>query len=126
MSPGDATGDRLRLLGLRLDLRIGVTEAERARPQAIELDLELALPLQAAGEGDDLRATVDYATVVEALRSALEGRAFHLLEAVAERAARAALADPRVRGVVVRARKRDPPVKGSLAASEVEVHRSAT
>lgn len=116
--------DRIVLRGLRLELRLGVSEQERARPQAVELDVELHLPLQAAGERDDVAATIDYAAVVDAVRAALEGPEHRLLEGVAERAAEAA-GRFGAREVVVRARKFQPPVKGSLAVAEVEVRRGA-
>jgi 7,8-dihydroneopterin aldolase/epimerase/oxygenase len=114
--------DRVILRGLHLDLRLGAGEAERARPQRVELDIEMACDLRRAGETDELARTIDYAQVVEAVRGALEGREHKLLEAVAERAAAAAGrfgADD----VVVRARKFGPPVNGELAVAEVEVHR---
>jgi FolB domain-containing protein len=115
--------DCIRLQGLRLDLRLGASDAEAARPQPVEVDVELWMPLQAAGRSDDLRDTLDYATLVERIHLALEGRRFHLLEAVAEAVAHVALGMG-AREAVVRARKFEPPVKGRLARAEVEVLRS--
>lgn len=116
--------DCIRLLGLRVEAHLGVGARERARPQPVELDIELRLPLEEAGRTDDVARTLDYAAVADAARAVAEGRSFHLLEALAEGVARAALAQG-AREVVVRARKFRPPVKGELAAAEVEVRRSA-
>lgn len=115
--------DCIRLKGLRFEAYLGVSEQERARPQPVELDVELRLPLQDAGRADDLAATVDYAAVFEAVKGAVEHRSFRLLEALAERAAQAALRSG-AREVVVRARKFAPPLKGHIGACEVEVVRS--
>lgn len=114
--------DALRLRGLRCDVFLGVSDAERARPQTVELDVELRLDLREAGRADDPERTVDYAEVVEAIRRAVDGRSFRLVEALAERAAQAASRFG-AEEVVVRARKFQPPVKGGLDHAEVEVVR---
>lgn len=114
--------DALRLRGARFEVRLGVGAQERARPQPVELDVELWVPLEAAGKSDDLAKGLDYAAVFEAVKGAIDGKEFRLLEAVAERAAAVAMGFG-ARAVVARARKLAPPVKGSLAAFEVEVRR---
>lgn len=79
--------DKLIIHGLELWLKVGCTEAERAFPQRLEMDVTLELPLSAAGKSDDLSQSVDYAAVAEALRQKLTPHSFHLIEAVAEQAA---------------------------------------
>jgi dihydroneopterin aldolase len=114
--------DRIALRGLRLEAYVGVSDQERARPQMVELDVELLRPLGEAGRADDLARTTDYAAVVEAVAAAIEGRSFRLLEAVAERAAQAAKRH-HAGEVVVRARKFEPPLKARVASVEVEIRR---
>lgn len=116
--------DVIRLKGLRFEVFIGHTEVEGRRSQPVELDLELHGDFAAAGRSDRLEDTVDYAAVFDAVKASLEGQRVHLLEAAAERAAQAALRAG-AREVVVRARKFNPPVKGVLPVSEVEVRRRA-
>jgi dihydroneopterin aldolase len=113
--------DAVRLRGLRLECYLGVGERERSRLQAIELDLELRLPLAEAGRADDLARTVDYAAVVADVRACVEGKPFRLIEAVAERAAQAGLRH--APEVVVRVRKFQPTVGAPLREAEVEVLR---
>lgn len=116
--------DVIRLKGLRFEVFIGHTEVEGSRSQPVELDLEMFTDLAKPGRSDHLADTLDYAAVFDAVRGALEGKRVHLLEAAAERAAQAAL-KAGAREVVVRARKFNPPVKGTLPVSEVEVRRRA-
>jgi dihydroneopterin aldolase len=78
--------DKLIIHGLELWLKVGCTEAERAFPQRLEMDVTLEMPLSAAGKSDDLSQSVDYAAVAEALRQKLTPQSFRLIETVAEQA----------------------------------------
>lgn len=99
--------DRIRLEGLRCRCRVGVPAWERAKRQAVELDLELELDLGPAARTDDVRRTADYWAVERAVRASVEAGSFRLLERLADAALRAALAaDRRIRAVRVRAAKR--------------------
>lgn len=112
--------DKLIINGLELWLKIGCTEAERAFPQRIEMDVTLELSLSAAGKSDDLAQSVDYAAVAEALRKKLAPQSFHLIEAVAEQAADFVLWKYKPRAVTVLIKKRALP---GLAWAGVEIHR---
>lgn len=116
--------DAIRLKGMRFEAFLGATEGEARRAQPVELDVELWAPLAQAGRTDDLGETIDYGRVFEDLQAAIEGKRFHLLEAIAERAAQVGLRHG-AEEVLVRARKFDPPVKGTLPVAEVEVLRAA-
>lgn len=69
---------------LRAEARVGIHPREQALPQPIEISLEIGVDTAAAGASDDLRDTVDYASVVARLREELARRHFKLLEALAE------------------------------------------
>jgi 7,8-dihydroneopterin aldolase/epimerase/oxygenase len=98
--------DRVLLSAMRFEGRHGVTAEERAEPQPIEVDVELALDLRAAGTEDELERTADYARAYDLCREVVESASFHLLEAIAEGIAHELLvAYPRVREVTVRVRK---------------------
>jgi FolB domain-containing protein len=118
--------DVIELRGLRLRAIVGVLDWERRVTQPLELDLDVALDLSAAGASDDLADTVDYGRLCEVAQAvATEGR-FLLLEALAERVAEALLTtDGRIEAVTVAVRKLEPPVAQQLATSGVRVTRTA-
>jgi dihydroneopterin aldolase len=65
--------------------RCGVTPEERARPQALAVDLELDCRLEAAGLSDDLVHTIDYAKVAQLVVDIGAVQESQLLETLAER-----------------------------------------
>ncbi|MDD3545538.1 MAG: dihydroneopterin aldolase, partial [Kiritimatiellae bacterium] len=97
--------DRLRLNGLEIDCVIGDLDEERAREQRIVLDLVLTCGLRAAGASDDLRDTVDYAALAEAIRRRVRAARCRMIERAAELAAQVCLEDLRVSEVSVRVEK---------------------
>jgi 7,8-dihydroneopterin aldolase/epimerase/oxygenase len=113
MSFAPDAGRRLRLVfvrGLALQARLGVHPHEKAAPQRVVVGVELAVRDEAAPAGvgeDDLRRTVDYATVVRAARAIVAEGHTLLVETLAERLALAVLADPRVARARVTVEKPD-------------------
>lgn len=83
--PGDsapATGDCIRISGLETEAWIGVTDAERARPQKLVLDAVLEGDL--SGTDDDITRTTDYAKAARWLRVECARREVCLLETLVE------------------------------------------
>lgn len=78
---------------LRLQTWIGIYPREKAMPQTVEIALQLGRSTASAGASDNIRDTVDYAVVVERLRTELGGRHFNLLEKLAEHIATLLLED---------------------------------
>lgn len=117
--------DKIRLRNITLYGCHGVTEAERRVGRPFEVDVELTLDLSAAGETDDLGATIDYAGVCEVVREANEAGPHRLLEAFAERIAKGLLERYPAPAVTVRVRKPHPPVGMLVGAAEVEITRRA-
>lgn len=117
--------DRIELRGLRFLGCHGALPEESTRPQPFEVDIDLFLDTQPAGEGDELAASVDYGGLCEAARSVIEGTHVKLLERLAEEVAGRALlfAGPRAMGVSVAVRKLRPPVPFELASAGVRVYR---
>ena len=97
--------DRLALTGILCRCHIGVTEEERRERQKIEVDLELFADLEEAGRTGDLKCTIDYRDVCEAVRGMLEGGSFHLVEAAARGVLDLVLARFPVDRAIVRVRK---------------------
>jgi len=117
--------DRIRVLGIEVYGHHGVTPEERAVGRPFVIDVEVALDLQAAGRGDDLTATVDYAAVCSLVADLNDAGPYHLLEAFAERVANEVLTRFPVQEVTVRVRKPHPPVGMVVQAAEVEITRAA-
>jgi dihydroneopterin aldolase len=112
--------DRLALSGILCLCHIGVTEEERRERQKIEVDLELFADLEEAGRSGDLRKTIDYREVSEAVRGLLEDGTFHLVEAAARGVLDLVLSRFPVRRAVVRVRKFVLPEVGHV---EVQMER---
>jgi 7,8-dihydroneopterin aldolase/epimerase/oxygenase len=118
------TADRIELRGLRLAGLVGVLPEERERAQPIELDLDVVVPLAAAGASDDLADTVDYGRVCAVVESVVGTGHVALLEHLAERVAAEVLAvDDRIEAVAVGVRKLRPPVPQLLDTSGVRITR---
>lgn len=116
--------DRIRIQGMVLYGHHGLTEAEQATGRTFEVDVELALDLSAAGDTDDLEATVDYAAVCDVVRRVHEAGPYRLLEAFAHRIAKEIVEQFPLEAVTVRVRKPLPPVGSVVGAVEVEVTRT--
>ncbi len=97
--------DKLVIKELRAQCRIGVTEAERASPQTLWLDLELEIDAAKAATRDDVSAAVDYAELVTDVTRYVGSRPFQLLETVAEEVASLILKQFDTPEVVVRVKK---------------------
>ena len=115
--------DRITLRGMRFMGRHGVAPDERAEPQPFEVDLVLRLDLSRAAASDELADTVDYAAVFVLARRIVEGRSFHLLEALAAALADGVLSTFPVDEVEARVRKPKAPLPGAFETVEVQVHR---
>ena len=69
---------------LRLSTLIGIYPREKAMPQTIEMSLQIGTSTASAGSSDHIGDTINYAAVVERLRTELARQHFNLLERLAE------------------------------------------
>ena len=69
--------------GLRVDARVGIYARERAVAQTVELDLNFGIP-EAADIHDDIDRSIDYAEVIDVVRTELAQRHFNLIETLGE------------------------------------------
>ncbi len=115
--------DRIELRGLRTLGICGVLPEEQARPQPLEVDLDVEADLAAAGASDALEDTVDYGALCSVVERVVSAERFSLLERLAARVAEVVLADDRVEAVTVSVRKLRPPVPQQLATSGVRIVR---
>lgn len=117
--------DKIKLTGLDFYGYHGCLAEEREKGQHFLVDLTMYVDLQAAGESDDLAATVDYAAVFETVRTIVEGDPLNLIEAVAERTASSILgAYGPVEKVRVTVHKPGAPIPGTFRDAAVSVVRT--
>ncbi|WP_409343917.1 dihydroneopterin aldolase [Paenibacillus sp. MBLB4367] len=102
----------------------GVFAEENKLGQRYYVDVEMFMPLAAAGIHDDLEQTVNYADVFEIVKSIVEGKPFKLIEAVAERVASVLLQTyTSINEITVRVIKPHPPFAVLFEGVTVEIHR---
>lgn len=102
--------DRITLRGIRAVGYHGVYEHERREGQEFIADVELELSLADAAASDDVADTVHYGELAEKVAAILSGKPADLLETVADRVVRAALAFDRVDAVSVTVHKPQAPI----------------
>ncbi len=102
----------------------GVLTDEQNLGGKFEVDVDLFGDLSRGAKTDHLRDTVDYTRVYEAIRAAVMGKKYFLLEALGETIARSILKEfTKIAVVTVRVRKPGAPIKGVIDTVEVEVTR---
>jgi dihydroneopterin aldolase len=106
--------DRVVLTGLRARGRHGVFDHEREQGQHFS----------PASTSDDLRQTVDYGVLAEAVVADVEGEPLNLIEALAERIAQTCLRQPAVTEVEVTVHKPEAPITVAFTDVAVTLTRS--
>lgn len=114
--------DKLIIRGLTAKCRLGVTEEERAAPQHVVIDLELAIDAAKAAQGDNVADTVDYAALAAAVLQLASQRPVRLLETLTESIARLAIERFYVKQATVRVTKRALP---GIDGATVEITRTS-
>jgi dihydroneopterin aldolase len=102
----------------------GVFEPERRDGQIFRVDLVLGLDTRRAGRSDDLRDTVDYGTLVEAVKKAVENDPVDLIETLAQRIADICLTDARVHWAEVTVHKPYAPIAATFQDVALTISRS--
>jgi len=97
----------IRLEGLSVFGHHGARPYEKEAGQRLEVDLELAPMDDRAESSDKLADAVDYDMLYRTVREVVEGRSFHLLEALAAELARTILERFSIRRVKVRIAKQN-------------------
>ena len=115
--------DRIEVRGLRVRGHHGVLDAERRDGQDFLIDAVLAVDTRPAAAADDLSLTVDYAGLSERLAAIVAGEPVRLIETLAERLARACLAEPAVRQARITVHKPDAPMGRPFGDISVTIRR---
>jgi dihydroneopterin aldolase len=119
----DRQPDKLKLSGIKIFPRIGVTPDERAAPQECQADVVISGDWSAAA--DDLSASIDYCLILEKVRMAAAAREYVLLETLVHVIAQGLLDDFPVGHVNVKVRKRPAILRNLLDFVEIEVEKSS-
>ena len=114
----------MKLSGIKIFPRIGVTKEERAAPQECQADVVIGGDWSSAAATDDLACSIDYCLVLEKVREAAAAREYALLETLAHVIAQSVLADFPVESVKVSVRKRPVVLRDMLDFVEIEVEES--
>jgi dihydroneopterin aldolase / 2-amino-4-hydroxy-6-hydroxymethyldihydropteridine diphosphokinase len=117
--------DRISIVGLRVRGSHGVFDHERVTGQNFVVDAVLWLDTTAAAAADDLDLTADYGAIADRLAAIVGGEPVALIETLADRLAKACLADPLVREVEVTVHKPQAPVSQNVADIAVTIRRTA-
>ena len=97
--------DRIIIRNLRVRATVGVNRWEKAAPQVVGVDLEIAVDAAKAAAADEIGATLDYKRVSQDITALAAGRAYELIETLAEAVASLVLEQHGAQWVRVTARK---------------------
>ncbi len=116
--------DRLAVLGIEAYGHHGVLDFERREGQIFKVDLVLGMDTRPAARSDDLQDTVDYGTLVAAVKKAVENDPVDLIEKLAQRIADVCLTDPRVQWTEVTLHKPEAPIEATFSDVALTIFRS--
>lgn len=116
--------DKINLKGLTFYGYHGLFPEENRLGQRFEVDLELFLPLQKAGQTDEMKNSVDYGMVYDITKEIVQGEPKNLIEAVAETIAEQLFESfPTIVATTVEVTKPNPPIEGNYESVSVRIHR---
>lgn len=116
--------DKILLGGIEFYGHTGFSAAEREVGQRFVVDLELIVDLSGAAKTDSIADTINYADVYGTVVSIGESRSYHLIEPLAEEIAASLLERFPASEVMVRLKKRPPPINGIVEYAGVEIRRA--
>ena len=117
-------GDHLSVSGIVVHGHHGVFDHERRDGQEFVIDLVLAMDTRSAAQHDDLHETVDYGTLVDEVRSAVENDPVDLIETLAQRIADVCLGHQQVAAVEVTVHKPHAPIQATFDDVALTINRS--
>jgi dihydroneopterin aldolase len=116
--------DRLAVYGIEAVGHHGVFDFERREGQVFKVDLVLGLDTSHAAGTDDLQDTVDYGSLVAAVKKAVETDPVDLIETLAQRIADVCLAESRVQWTEVTVHKPNAPIEATFSDVALTIFRS--
>lgn len=119
----DGSTDRLAITGIECFGHHGVFEHERRDGQTFVIDLVLGIDTRPAARSDDLRDTVDYGSLVGAVKRAVETDPVDLIETLVQRIADVCCLDERVQWAQVTVHKPQAPIDATFDDVAVTITR---
>jgi dihydroneopterin aldolase len=113
-SPAEGPLDELSVTGIECFGHHGVFDHERRDGQPFVVDLTLGVDTRSAAASDDLRDTVDYGSLVAAVKAAVERDPVDLIETLAQRISDVCLGPDRVSWARVTIHKPDAPIEATF------------
>jgi dihydroneopterin aldolase len=107
--------DELTVSGIECFAHHGVFDVERREGQVFVIDVTLGVDTAPAAASDDLRDTVDYGSLVGAVKAAVERDPVDLIETLAARIAAICVSDHRVEWARVTVHKPDAPIDATYS-----------
>jgi dihydroneopterin aldolase len=115
--------DVILLEGIQVPAALGVTAAERRMRRPVLLDVEVEYDLCASGRSDRIGHTIHYKRVFEVVEDVASNQEHKLVEALADRIARAVLEKFDALAITVTVRK-PKPIAGVLEHAGVRIRRT--
>jgi FolB domain-containing protein len=100
MTPG-----KIIIQDLAVEYCVGITEAERSRPQKLMVCLELDTDFEYAIQTDDIQYTIDYFAICQRLLTLGQGNSWKLIETLADQIGHIVIDDFGAHSVTVEVRK---------------------
>ena len=116
--------DELAVTGVECFAHHGVFDFERREGQVFLVDLVLGIDTRRAAASDDLAQTVNYGTLVDDVKAAVERDPVDLIETVAQRIADVCLLDTRVEWARVTLHKPDAPIDATYSDVALTITRT--
>lgn len=116
--------DRLAIYGIEAMGHHGVLDFERRDGQLFKIDVALGVDTRAAAASDDLQDTVDYGSLVAAVKKAVETDPVDLIETLAQRIANVCLEGSRVQWTEVTVHKPHAPIEATFEDVALTIFRS--
>jgi len=102
----------IKLSGIKVASRIGVSKEERAIPQLLEIEALFTTDISEAAASDDISKTVDYQQVAKTISDLASLREYCLVETLATELCRQLLRLPRIDSVRLKIIKRPEALEG--------------
>ena len=99
------TGDFIHVEQLKIIARVGVSNAERAKPQRLALSITIWPRLETEDLSDDVARTVDYSKVCQEAKKFVQARPGRLIETLADAVAEHLLRKFAIERITVELRK---------------------
>jgi dihydroneopterin aldolase len=96
---------QISIVGLEVFYRVGVPDAERAKPQRLLLTIEMDFDFSAAAKSDSIADTVDYFAVSQRLLKFGDGKNWKLIEKLAADICEMILSEFKPQSVTVEVKK---------------------